>query len=611
LETYDSLRSVKFIEQIVRFAEEILGLIFKKSGTDKYSSYCPFHKDSTDSFRVYVNQKGIVRFHCFGACDTEWDIYDIIQKRYGCGFREALRRLAQYLDLDIEIFHGNSSPAPEKLQPAIEEPIDDEPSVDFAVPVKLEPPIIDALERASHFYNQFLADSIDTDIHKYLLSRGVDDALIQKYRIGYAPAYSDEAHVGKALINEYMPRFEEDHRAFNAFYRAGLLRLLNDETAPYYIQFIEYPGRIYGNYGDYFAGRITFPVFDVDGKVCGIVGRKPNNRGIKWIKQKTGDTSLNPKSWLYGIEKAYKNIIQYRTVILVEGIFDYFAFLRIHQDDNKPIVVSTLGARLTAEALSLFKTFKVKNFVVAYDWDEAGKKAISSIAEQIGNGCSVTYLGRMPEGQDPADFLKNSVNAIDGFSLAHLLAGAEQAQALTKKTVHVEFITTGNRKERSVVFSPLQTSSESIPPPPVEKPQYYFYDANILLPMLSYDHSNKSQLEAKIGALKAILESRPQHKDAERTLKLYSNFIEEQRYVRLGSALILWLKIAIEQEHRKRWLKISDGTLAVELRTTRATIQKYKSVLREMGYLNIDAGEKIQKLSVKHFVIPSGMKSIL
>lgn len=606
METYDTLRSVKYIEQIIAFAEEILGLIFKKSGSDKYSSYCPFHKDSTDSFRVYVNQKGIVRFHCFGACVAEWDIYDIIQKRYGCGFREAQRRLAQYLHQDIEIIRGNSSPAPEKLHSVTEEPTDNESSVDFAVPVELEPQVLDALERASSFYNQFLADSVDGKPLNYLLSRGVTDSLIQKYRIGYAPAYGDPKHEGKALLNEYLPRFKDDHLVFNAFNRAGLFRLLADETTkayPHYSQFIDHSMGIFGLYGDYFAGRITFPVHDIKGRVCGIVGRKMDNRGVRWVKQQTTDTALNPKSWLYGMDKAYKNIIKYRTVVLVEGIFDYFAFLRLHQDQDRPIVVSTLGARLTDEALNLFKILKVKNFIVAYDWDEAGKKAINSIAWQIGDGCSVSYLRGMPDGQDPADFLKNSVNAIDGFSLSHLLAGAEKAQALTKKTVHIDFITTGSREERSVQFSPVLTSSKPTPPSPAEKPQYYFYDANILLPMLSYDHGNKSLLEVKLDALVAILESRPQQKNAERTFRLRSNFIDEQRYVPLGSALILWLKIAIEQEYRKRWLKITDGTLAVELRTTRATIQKYKSFLRETGYLNIDAGEKIQKLSVKHFVI--------
>lgn len=605
METYKNLKSAKYIELIIQFAEKLLGVTFNATGKHKYSAYCPFHKDTADSFRVYVDGKDEVRFHCFGACNAGWDIYDIIQKIQGCSFREAQSLLAGYLQKDVKLFAGSSSPEEKTPAPTVEHIADEEPSASFSEPVKLDKEVSDALERASSFYHSFLADAVDTEFHKYLYKRGVDDTLIERYQIGYAPPYQDEQHTGQALLKEYIGRFDENHLVFRSFNRAGLFRLLADETSkayPYYSQFIDHSLWMYGYYGDYFAGRITFPINGINGRVCGIMGRRPDNRGKKWVKQRTEDTDLNPKSWLYGIDKAYRYIQRYRTVILVEGIFDYFALLRIHQDQDKPIVVSTLGSKLTDEALGLFKTLKVKNFVVAYDWDAAGKKAISSIAEQIGGGCSIHYLGGMPDGQDPADFLKNSVNAIDGFSLSHLLAGAEKAQALTRKTVHIDFITTGSREERSVQFSPVLASSKPTPSSPVEKPQYYFYDANILLPMLSYDHGNKSLLEVKLDALVAILESRPQQKNAERTFKLRSGFIDEQRYIRLGSALILWLKIAIEQEYRKRWLKITDGTLAVELRTTRATIQKYKSFLRETGYLNIDAGEKIQKLSVKQFV---------
>jgi DNA primase len=42
-------------------------------------------------------------------------------------------------------------------------------------------------------------------------------------------------------------------------------------------------------------------------------------------------------------------------VILVEGIFDYFAFYRLLQDQGRPVVVSTLGSYLSAEAMGIFK----------------------------------------------------------------------------------------------------------------------------------------------------------------------------------------------------------------------------------------------------------------
>ena len=602
--TYIELKSSKYFDKIVSLAGQLLGVSFQVSGGFKCSAFCPFHKDTKDSFRVYVSQKDEVRFRCFGACNTEWDIYDIIQKKFGCSFREAQHQLALYLKEDIQIAAGDSS-AIDTPPGEAESGIDDEPPISFNEPVELGPEIFDALATAADFYHQFLADQVQGRAVDYLYRRGLDDKLIARYRIGYAPPYKDPDHTGTALLDAYLPRFQENYHHFSAFFRAGLFRVLTDETVKgygYYRQFANFSKGIHGNYGDYFAGRITFPVFDIRGRVCGFVGRKPDNRGIKWMKQQTSDTHLNPKSWLYGIDKAIRQIARYRTVILVEGIFDYFAFLRIHQDQDKPLVVSTLGARLTEDALALFKSLNVKNFIVAYDWDDAGKKAIWSIAGQIGEGCHISYLGGMPEGKDPADHLANAVNAIDGFSLAHLLAGAEKAQALTDKPVHIDIITTGKRQERSVVFSPITTASVSVPTPAVVMPREYVYSADELLGMLTYDHTNKTLLEGKLDALTGILESRPQQKDSERVFRLPSNFIEEKRYTALGPAIILWLKIAIEQQQRKRRLKATDSTLAQELKTSRATISKYKGWLKEAGYLNVVPEGKVQKLSVRYFV---------
>jgi hypothetical protein len=62
-----------------------------------------------------------------------------------------------------------------------------------------------------------------------------------------------------------------------------------------------------------------------------------------------------PRSWLYGIEKARRYIRQYRTIILVEGIFDYFAFYNLLQGQDKLVVVSTLGSYLTPRRRAFLK----------------------------------------------------------------------------------------------------------------------------------------------------------------------------------------------------------------------------------------------------------------
>jgi DNA primase len=64
------------------------------------------------------------------------------------------------------------------------------------------------------------------------------------------------------------------------------------------------------------------------------------------------------------------------------------------------VVVSTLESYLSAETMSIFKSLGIEHFIVAYDWDQTGKKAINQIASQLGG--TVYYLGGMQPGQDPA-----------------------------------------------------------------------------------------------------------------------------------------------------------------------------------------------------------------
>ncbi|MEE8432258.1 MAG: toprim domain-containing protein, partial [Candidatus Desulfatibia sp.] len=147
----------------------------------------------------------------------------------------------------------------------------------------------------------------------------------------------------------------------------------------------------------------------MDGQVHGIIGRRPDNRknAIQWLKQKTEDTFITTKGWLYGIDKAHRYIRHYKTIILVEGIFDYFAFYKLLQDMDKPIIASTLGSNLTDEARGILKGLGVENFIVAYDWDSAGRKAIKQIATDVAG--RVYYLGGMigaPQVQNRLAFLE-------------------------------------------------------------------------------------------------------------------------------------------------------------------------------------------------------------
>ena len=59
---------------------------------------------------AYVNKKDEVRFHCFGACKGDWDIYDLIMLRKKYRFRKAQQVWAEHLGVkDFSSYEGGSS----------------------------------------------------------------------------------------------------------------------------------------------------------------------------------------------------------------------------------------------------------------------------------------------------------------------------------------------------------------------------------------------------------------------------------------------------------------------------------------------------------------------
>ena len=56
--TYKDLKNKRYFEPAKNFAESVLKIKFLNGDR----SYCPFHKDTKDSFRIYVNGKdGVLR----------------------------------------------------------------------------------------------------------------------------------------------------------------------------------------------------------------------------------------------------------------------------------------------------------------------------------------------------------------------------------------------------------------------------------------------------------------------------------------------------------------------------------------------------------------------
>ena len=228
MKTSQDIKSVAYIEAITAYAENAAGNSFQECQKRPLQCRVPIPRGHTDTFKVYVNKKEEVRFHCFGACKGDWDIYDLIMLRNKCRFRTAQHAWAEYLGVKDFRFY-------EVISPTIPEP-DETPNPDdtvcFIEPETLDEKMVAALNDAANFYHDLLVSNEERFKHiwDYLACRGVGKDVILSFKIGYAPPYSDEQDRGRSLITGFIPRFEKDFEAFKAFSDAGLIRFLNDAT---------------------------------------------------------------------------------------------------------------------------------------------------------------------------------------------------------------------------------------------------------------------------------------------------------------------------------------------------------------------------------------------
>jgi DNA primase len=181
--THADIKTVAYLDPILDYAESRLNCRLTPSGKYRYRGHCPFHADTKDSFRVYVDGNSVVRFHCFGACKGDWDIYDVIQLREKCSFNHAQRNWAQYLGIqDVTFQQGTGQNVPDPNA----EPEPDN-TVGFIEPTGPDDQIKATLAEATGFYNALLLSNPDKfeKVFRYLEKRGVERPNIERFRIGY------------------------------------------------------------------------------------------------------------------------------------------------------------------------------------------------------------------------------------------------------------------------------------------------------------------------------------------------------------------------------------------------------------------------------------------
>jgi DNA primase len=318
---------------------------------------CPFHDERSPSFSVDPERK---LYHCFG-CLEGGDAIRFVQETEALDFPEAVEALAERYNVRVE--REDDDPAAEQRRRRRER-------------------LHALLDRAARFYAAYLWESGEAaPARDYLTGRGLSEAMLREFRVGYSPSAWDTMIV-KAQQTGFTP--EE-------LVAAGLAQR----------------GRGGGLY-DRFRGRIMFPLADARGRVLGFGARAMGEaRGPKYLN--TSENELYHKGrQLFGIDLARVFAAKSGRIVVVEGYTDVLA---LHQGGIRE-AVAIMGTALTQEQLAELGR-SAPLVVLALDADRSGQEAMLRAARAAEERGVELRMVEMPEGTDPADLVAQA--GVDAF----------------------------------------------------------------------------------------------------------------------------------------------------------------------------------------------------
>ncbi len=333
---------------------EVIGrrLELRRTGTS-FSARCPFHADRTPSLRVYPDSK---RFKCFG-CGVRGDAFEFLQRFEGKDFRTVVTELAA--EVGVALPNPTNGVA--------------------ATPAGPSTKVLEhACEAALAHWVELLWGPVGAEARRYLKTRGVEEAVARRYRVGWA---SREWHDLQAKLTTFST---ED------LTQAGLLANARSGEGTY----------------DRFRGRLIFPFVLPDRRVVGFGGRlvasgADGREEPKYLN--SPETPLFRKGHLlFGLQEASQAIRTSRRALLVEGYLDALA---VHQAGVHEVVAAG-GTSVTEHQLALLKRSGCEELVLLLDGDPAGGEAPARLAPIILRAGLATRVTRLPAGADPDTFVR-------------------------------------------------------------------------------------------------------------------------------------------------------------------------------------------------------------
>ena len=316
----------------------------------EYQACCPFHNEKTPSFTVN-EAKGF--YHCFG-CGAHGDIIKFEMDANNLPFIDAVKKLADKAGLPMPVLNKEQHEEQEKKKS-----------------------LYDIMELACKFFEKYLRMPEGLKGLDYFYHRGLDDDIIRKFRLGYAPNNNAlKAHLSSQGVTD---------KDMNEL---GLLTIPEDTTRKPH---------------DFFRDRVMIPIMDKQGRVIAFGGRIMGDGQPKYLN--SPETPIfNKRKILYNLNYARDKGFDARNIIICEGYMDVIALDKY----GFGYAVAPLGTALTEE--QIMEAWKVcSEPTLCFDGDGAGiKAAIRSVDRALPilkAGYSLKYVF-LPDRQDPDEFLQ-------------------------------------------------------------------------------------------------------------------------------------------------------------------------------------------------------------
>jgi len=343
--------SIERLRQTVDMAELVGAKTELKRSGQQLMGICPFHDERSPSFSVDPVQKV---FHCFG-CSEGGDLFKFVQLTEGLNFREAVESLSDRYGVPMELTEEDPQAAQRREK---------------------RDRLLELLERTAAFYVRNLWESPEAEeSREYLKARGLDEALLREFRVGYAPSAWD-----KVLVASRQKGYSETE-----LWDAGL-------TAK------NQKGNVY----DRFRRRITFPLCDSRGRVLGFGARAVGADQQPKYLNSSENAVFHKGRQVYAADLARAAAAKSGEVILCEGYTDVIA---MHQAGLRN-TVGLMGTALTEDQVSeLARMAPV--VALALDADSAGQEAMIRAAKVAEGRKLELRVVPLPAGSDPADIVQN------------------------------------------------------------------------------------------------------------------------------------------------------------------------------------------------------------